>query len=71
MTNEPVQTARSADGVKTVLAPRQQFVHVSLVAHVKEQTVVGGLENVVQRNGEFHYAKVRAQMSAIAGEDGD
>ena len=69
--HEPVQAARSAYGVEPLLAPGQQLVHVGLVAYVKQQAVARGMEYVVQRDGEFHHAQVRAKMPAVVGKDGD
>jgi hypothetical protein len=69
--HEAVKAARSAYGVEPLLAPGQQLMHVGLVAHVKQQAVAGGMKHVVQRDGEFHHAQVRAKMPTVAGKDGD
>ena len=38
--------------------PRQDFVPVSLVAHIPDQAIMRRIENVVQRDGQFHRAEI-------------
>ncbi len=68
---EAVQTARLPDGVKTILASREQLVNVSLMAHVPDKLVFGRAEHVVQGQRQLHHAEIRAQMAAILGQHGD
>ena len=42
--HEPVQSARSTDGVKLLLAAGEQLVHIGLVADVEQEAVVRRLE---------------------------
>ena len=44
----------------------EDFVRVGLVAHVPDQAVFGGVENIMQGHCELHRAQVGAQMSAGA-----
>ena len=69
--HEAVQAAGSADGVELLLAPGQQLVDVGLVAHVEQEAVLGCVENVVHRDGEFHHAQVRTEVPAVVGKHGD
>ena len=41
-----------------------ELVHVGLVAGVKEDVVLGGIENAVDAEGQLHNAQVRAQVAA-------
>lgn len=66
-----IQAVGLADGVKTVFAPGQEFVDIDLVAHVPDEFVFRGGEHVVQGEGEFHHAEIRAEMAARLGEAGD
>ena len=68
---EAVQAVRRADGVKAVLAAGQQLVDVALVAHVPDKFVLGRGEDVVQREGQFDHAEVRAEMAAVLGQLAD
>ena len=52
-------------------ATGQQFMHVSLVADVKQKLVSRRAEHIVQRNGKLHDSQVRAEMATVAGENGD
>ena len=56
---------------KLLLAPGQQLVDVGLVADVEQEAVARGIEDVVQRDGQFHDAQVRAEVPAVVGKDGD
>ncbi|EWS62375.1 hypothetical protein Y695_04398 [Hydrogenophaga sp. T4] len=42
-------------------------MRIGLVAHVPDQAVFGGVEDVVQRDGEFHRAEVGTEVAAGAG----
>jgi hypothetical protein len=44
---------------------------IGLMTDVPDKFVFGGIENAVQRDGQFHDAEVRAEMSARPGESGD
>ena len=47
--------------------PGEHLVGVALVAHVPDQAVFRGVEQVVQGDGEFHRAQVGGQVAAGAG----
>ena len=38
--------------------PRDDLVRVGLMTHIPHQTVLRGVEHVMQRNGQFHRAQV-------------
>ena len=61
---ETVETAILAHGGKSLAATRQDFVHISLMADIKEDLVGGRCKHTVQGNREFHHAEVRAEMPA-------
>ena len=66
-----VQTIRRANGVKPVLAPGQQFMDVTLMAHVPDKLVVRRGKDAVQRDGQFDHAQIRAEVAAVLGQFGD
>ena len=66
--HEAVQPARLANGLEAVQPPGENLVDVSLVAHVEEQLVFGGVEDRVQGQGQLDHAQVRAQVAAGLGE---
>ena len=69
--HEPVEPAGSADGVEPLLPAGEKFVHVGLMADVEQEAVARGIEDVVQGDGQFHHAEVRAKVSPVVGEHGD
>ena len=58
---EPVFLSEAAHAVPTA---GQDLVGIALVAHVPDQPVVRGIEDVMQGDGEFHHAETRAEMTA-------
>ena len=54
-----------AVGVKGVAPAGENFVPVGLVAHIPHQAVVGRVENIVQRHGEFYHAERRGKMARV------
>ena len=65
---ETVQAVRLADGAETVFAAGQNFVDINLMAHIPDKLVLRRGENLVQRDGQFDDAEVRAEMAAAFGE---
>ena len=59
-----IQAFVLADCLKTVQAPCEKFVHISLVADIKYKLIPRRIEDPVQRDGQFHHAKIRAEMAA-------
>ena len=53
---------------KRFFAAGQNFVDINLMAHVPDELVLGRVENLVQRDGQFHDAEIRAEMAAALGE---
>ena len=64
------QAALLAQGAE-VLASGEELVHVGLVAGVEDDAVAGGIEDPVDRDGEFDDAEVRAQVPARLGDVAD
>ena len=44
--------------------PRQHFMRIALVTHIKDQAVFRRVIYTVQRNGQFHRAEIGSKMSA-------
>ena len=68
---EAVQSAVLADGVDLLAATGEHFVHVTLVADVEEDFVLGRIESAVQGDGELDHAEVRSEVSAGFGDGAD
>ena len=60
------QAAGLTDGSHPLPAAGKNLVGVSLVTDIPDQPVVGGVEDIVQGNGEFDCAQARSQMAAGA-----
>jgi hypothetical protein len=65
---QPVLLAQGADAVAP---PGQDLVRVALVAHIPDQLVHRGVEDRVDRHGQFDHAQRRAQMPAGFGHGRD
>ena len=53
-------------GIKeSVLTSRQHLVGIALVRDIKDNLVLGRVEDIVQGYGSLHHAKVRTDMSAV------
>jgi hypothetical protein len=50
--------------VHALHAAGQDLVRIGLVAHIPDDAVVRRIEDVVQRDGEFHHAEARAEVPA-------
>ncbi len=59
------QAAVFAVGVKLVPPAGKDFVRVGLMAHIPDQLIVRGVEDVVQGHGQFHGAQVGAKMARV------
>ena len=57
------QPVRLLDGMKLRAASGQDLVRIGLMAHIPHQAIVGGIENVVQRDGEFDGAQAGGEVS--------
>ena len=62
--HEAVESTRLADSSKAVAPASENFVHISLVAHVEHDFVFGSVKDSVQRHRQLHHAQVRAQVAA-------
>ena len=52
---EAREAAFLAQGADAAAAAGDDLVRIGLVAHVPDQPVVGGIEHMVQRDGEFDH----------------
>ena len=58
------QAALLAQGAHALIAAGQNFVRIGLMAHIPDQPVFRGVVDIVQGNGEFDRAQVRAEVTA-------
>src|SRR5579871_102306 len=49
--------------MQTLAAAGEHFVRIRLMAYVPDQPVMGGVVDVVQRDGEFDRAKTRGEVA--------
>ena len=63
---EPGHSAAPAQSGKPILPAGEQLVSIALMADIPHQFVARGLEDRVQRNGEFHRSQVGGQVAAGA-----
>ena len=68
ISGEPAALAQRVEGR---VPPGEQLVDIGLVAGVEQDPVDRGIKDPVQRDGEFHYAQVRAEMTAGPGHRAD
>src|SRR5690606_18470347 len=52
-------------GNKHIPAAGEDFMPVSLVAYIPYQLIVGGIKNIVQRNGKLHHTEACAKMPTM------
>ena len=65
---ESAQPAQFAVGRKTFSPPGEDFVSIGLMAYVPHDAIVGGVENVVQSDGEFYCPEARCKVARILGQ---
>ncbi len=68
---EAGQAARLPQGADAVAAAGEELVGIRLVAHVPDQPVARRIEEIMERDGQFHDAQPRAQMTARHGDGVD
>ena len=61
------QSARAAQGFKPFIPPGQYFMHIGLMAHVKDQLVLRGIEYFMHGQSKLNHAQIRRQMAAPFG----
>ena len=61
---EATQTTLFAQRANAVAPPGQDLVRIALMRDVPDQLVARRVEHGVQRNGQFHHAETRAQVTA-------
>ena len=57
----------SSQGGESVASTGNNFVSVSLMAHVPNDTIVRSIEYAMQSHGKLHRSQACAQMSRIFG----
>ena len=62
------KAAARAQGGETVVTPRQQLVHVALVAYVEYEMVTGAVEYPMHSHGQLHRSQIGGQMAAGFGD---
>ena len=67
-TGETAEAAIGADGGEAVSASSDDLVGIGLVTDIPDKFVVGGVEDVVQCEGEFNGAKTGGQVAGMAGK---
>ena len=55
-------------GQISILSAGQHLVGIALVRNVIDDLVPGRIEYIVQCDGRFHHAKIRAEVSAVAAQ---
>ncbi len=61
---EARQAAAHPERADAVAASGDDLVRISLMADIPDQPVVRGVEDVMQRDGEFDHAEARTEMAA-------
>ena len=59
------KSVAAADRCKTIPAPRQQFMCISLMSHVPQDLVFREIEHPVQRHRQFHDSQICSQVSPV------
>ena len=61
---EGVEAAELPDGVHKPGAARQDLVRIGLMPNVPDDVVKGSVVDIVERDGELHYAEPRGEVAA-------
>ena len=61
---EAVQSLVLPHRADAIEAAGKHFVDVTLVADIENESVLGGVEDAVQGDGQLHDPEVRAEMAA-------
>ena len=64
---KPGQTILMTQTGHLIPSPGQDLVWIGLVPHIPDQPVPGCVEDVMQRDGQFHHTQTRRQVSAGTG----
>ena len=68
---ERPQAAQMAIGGEGVTPAGQDFVACRLMSHVPDDAIARRLENIVERNRQFHHAERTGEVTWIAGHVAD
>ncbi len=68
---ETADSPELAQSVEVLPPARDELVSIGLVPYVPDQTVPGGIENIMEGQGEFYHPQVGGQMSANFGDGTD
>ena len=61
---EARKTTALAQSADAVAPPRQNLVRITLVTHVPDQTIVGRVKDVMDRNRQLYNPEAGAQMAS-------
>ena len=68
---EAAEASVGAYGVEPLAAACDDLVSIGLMAHVPDELVVGGVEDIVEREGKFDGAEAGSQMAGMSREGVD
>ena len=54
--------------MQQIAASGEHLVRIGLVAHVPNQPVIGGIENIMQRDGELDRAQTGSKMTPASAD---
>jgi len=57
------QTTALANSTHAITSASEDFMGITLVAHIPDQFILGRVKYVMQCHGQFHNPKARAQMT--------
>ena len=66
--HEAVQSTRLANRLKTLATPGKELMNVCLMAHVKDEFVGRGVEDIMQSKRQLDHAEIRTEVSASLRE---
>ena len=49
-----------------ILAASQHLMGIALVRHIKNDLILWGIKHIMQGNGGFHHAEIRAKVAAVS-----
>ena len=61
---ESGKSAKGPQRRKALPATRQNFMHIGLMPHVKDQPIFGGVKNTLQRDRQLHHTQIGCQMTS-------
>jgi len=68
---KPADSPALAQGMKVFPAAGNKLVRLSLVAHIPYQAVPGGVEDIMEGQGQFHHPEAGGQVTSHLGDRPD